>query len=85
MSCTPIVNAVLLEEFLSLWHALDSSIDLSACGGAEGLLTKLFTELASLFDWQGPAGGFPASVDTLAVCMPSAAQVRSMLPFRCVH
>jgi hypothetical protein len=49
---------------------------LHACGGYSSVASKVFMELAHLFGWQGPAGGMPASVPGVSLCLPTVAQVR---------
>ena len=75
MSCEPLLTKSTLMMLLELWETLDSSMDLSYCGGADAILNKLFSEVASLFNWAGPAAGMPASVSSLSVCQLSLQQV----------
>ena len=76
LTCQTVLNSHTLNALLKLWRALDSSYDLSACGGADSILTKIFTELASMFKWAGPAGGLPASVSSVSLCQLTPTQVQ---------
>lgn len=80
LSCQPLLTQSSLVALLELWASLDSSYDLSYCGGAASVITKLFSEAASLFGWAGPAAGMPASVSSLSVCQLTLTQVRPLPP-----